>query len=82
VSAAGGAAELVEDDVDALTVPPGDTASLARTLTHCVGDPALRARLGAAARRTAVRRFDPDLFAREFLDVYQRVWQRSHTVAS
>jgi glycosyltransferase involved in cell wall biosynthesis len=82
VSAAGGAAELVEHDVDALTFASGDADALARTLVRCVGDTALRARLGAAARRTAVRRFDPDVFAREFLDLYERVSQRARTVAS
>jgi glycosyltransferase involved in cell wall biosynthesis len=76
VSAAGGAAELVEDDVDALTVPPGDAAALARALTHCADNAALRARLGNAARRTALRRFDPDIFARQFLEVYERVSHR------
>ena len=82
VSAAGGAAELVEDDVDALTVPPGDAAALARALTRCAHDAALRARLGTAGRRTALRRFDPDVFAREFLEVYERVSHRAPTVMS
>lgn len=82
VSAAGGAAELVENDVDALTFAPGDADALARTLLRCTGDAPLRARLGAAARRTAVRRFDPDVFARAFLEVYERVSQRARTVVS
>ena len=82
VSAAGGAAELVEDDVDALTSAPGDADALARALTRCVTDAPLRARLGSAARRTAVRRFDPDVFAREFLELYERVSPRARTVVT
>ena len=82
VSAAGGAVELVEHDVDALTFPPGDADALARAIERCAGDAPLRARLGATARRTAVRRFDPDVFAREFLAVYERVSHRARTVMS
>jgi glycosyltransferase involved in cell wall biosynthesis len=82
VSAGGGAAELVEHDVDALTFAPGDADALAQTLLRCTGDAPLRARLGAAARRTAVRRFDPDVFARAFLELYERVSPRARTVVS
>jgi glycosyltransferase involved in cell wall biosynthesis len=80
VSAAGGAAELVADDVDALTFAPGDAGALARAIGRVAADAPLRARLGAAARRTAVRRFDPDVFAGEFLELYARVAQRAPAV--
>jgi glycosyltransferase involved in cell wall biosynthesis len=71
VSAAGGAAELVKDDVDALTHAPGDAAGLARAMTRLICDAALRARLGAAGRASARRRFDPDVYARAFANVYE-----------
>lgn len=73
VSAAGGAAELVTDGVDALTHTPGDADGLARCLDRLADDPALRARLGAAARQSALRRFDPNGFTRAFIDMYQAV---------
>src|SRR5262245_2098517 len=76
VSAAGGAAELVEDGVDALTFAPGDAPTLAGAIHRAVSDAALAARLGAEARRTATRRFDPYVFARAFLDVYERALSR------
>ena len=79
-SAAGGAAELVEHDVDALAVPPGDLNALAGALDRCARDAALRARLGAVARRTAIRRFDPDVFAGEFLKLYERAALQATTV--
>lgn len=72
VSAAGGAAELVEDDVDALTFCPGDAGALAVVLARCTRDAALRARLGAAGRQSAIARFHPDAFAGEFLKLYER----------
>jgi glycosyltransferase involved in cell wall biosynthesis len=73
VSAAGGAAELVRDGVDAVTHPPGDSDRLAGAIERCAGDAAFRARLGREARRVAVSRFDPDTFTRAFVDLYRRV---------
>ena len=82
VSAAGGAAELVEDGRDAVTFIPGDARALARALEQLANDASLRARLGSAARMTAVRRFDPDACARAFLDVYKRVAPRPRTAVT
>jgi len=47
--------EVLEDGVNALTVPVGDVGELARALRRVLVDPALGARLGAAARATAAR---------------------------
>jgi glycosyltransferase involved in cell wall biosynthesis len=44
-------AEVLTDDVNALLVTPGDAGALAEGLRRLAADPALRARLGAAARR-------------------------------
>ena len=71
VSAAGGAAELVQDGVDALTHPPGDVEALAECIRRLVEDPALRARLGAEGRLTALRLFAPEAFTQRFMDVYR-----------
>ena len=81
-SAAGGAAELVAHGVDALTFAPGDVHALAAAIDRCAGDAALRARLGAEGRRTAVRRFDPDVFAEAFLKRYERAAARATTVVA
>src|SRR5205085_6432425 len=53
VSHAGGAAEIVTPDVDALTHPPGDVDALASAIHALATDPPRRAALGRAARATA-----------------------------
>ncbi|MFI6308580.1 glycosyltransferase family 4 protein [Nocardia fusca] len=47
---AGGPAEILRSEVDGLLTPPGDPAALAAALDRLIDDPALRTRLGAAAR--------------------------------
>lgn len=66
----GGAAEVVEDGVTALIVPPGDPAALASAVARLAGDPPLRARLGAAAR-SASARFDRRLLVDPWLAAYR-----------
>ncbi len=70
-SAAGGAAELVRDDEDALTHAPGDASQLAAAIQALVREPALRARLGRNARAVAARRFDARRLAGEFAEAYE-----------
>lgn len=71
VSAAGGAAELVQPGVDALTHRPGDVEGLAAALQALAQDAALRVRLGGEARASARRRFDARRLATEFAAVYE-----------
>jgi glycosyltransferase involved in cell wall biosynthesis len=73
VSAAGGAAELFREGVDALGHPPGDVEKLAEVIERLVTDAELRTRLGRAARETAVRSFGADRFGREIAGVFHRV---------
>jgi glycosyltransferase involved in cell wall biosynthesis len=47
--------EVLEDDLNALTVPVRDVDALAGALRRVLGDPSLAARLGAAAQTTAAR---------------------------
>jgi glycosyltransferase involved in cell wall biosynthesis len=67
---AGGAAELFNDRIDALGFAAGDAAALAERIRELAGDPAMRASLGCAARRTAGERFSPARMASEFREVY------------
>lgn len=73
VSAAGGAAELFTEGVDALGVKPGDAPQLASTVCRLVNNPDLRARLGEAARQTAADRFDAKLYGGRFCAVFRSV---------
>lgn len=73
VSAAGGAAELFAEGHDALGHPPGDVAALAAAIRRLAADGALRARLGAAARATAVGRFGLARYGRELAVAYRTV---------
>ena len=66
VTRVGGTPELVTDGVQGLLVPPRDPVALADGLLRLLGDPELRARMGAAGRaraldfdiRRAVRRME------------------------
>jgi glycosyltransferase involved in cell wall biosynthesis len=51
--------EVLSDGHDALLVPPADPAALAAALIRLAADPALRARLGSAARGTYLARGAP-----------------------
>jgi glycosyltransferase involved in cell wall biosynthesis len=81
VSRAGGAAELVDDGVDAMATTPGDATALSRAIDRLATDAPLRARLGAAARRTAASRFDPAAFVGRFVDLYARLTAKARVSA-
>jgi len=57
-SAISGIPELVEDEVSGLLVPPRDAAAIARALRRLAAEPALRDRLGRAARNRVLAEFD------------------------
>lgn len=54
-------------------VPPGNADALAEALNRLLGDAALRARLGAAARDRVEQEFSSDLMVSRTLDVYRDV---------
>jgi glycosyltransferase involved in cell wall biosynthesis len=72
-SATGGAAELVDAGVDAVTHTAGDAASLSACMVRLVRDPERRRELGIRARASACRRFDSDRLAREVVAVYEAI---------
>lgn len=70
-SRAGGAAELIDDNVDALSHDPGDADGLARAIARLAADPGLRTRLGTAARARAERSFDCGRLAAALAPLYR-----------
>ena len=71
-SAVDGCAEILVDGATGLLVPPRDSAALSRALMGVLGEPRLRARLGAAAR-LASREYDIDRTVRRLQDLYDEV---------
>jgi glycosyltransferase involved in cell wall biosynthesis len=53
-SRVGQVAAIIQHEVNGLLCPPGDAASLAAALERLHGDPALRTRLGQAARASVL----------------------------
>lgn len=61
----GGPREIVRDGTDGLLVPVDDPAALGAAIAALVGDPERRARMGAAARKRVLERFDARRMAAE-----------------
>jgi len=69
----GGIPEVMEDGITGLFAPAGDADALARAVERLIGDPALRAALGRAARETARERFSADRILPRYVELYRRV---------
>jgi colanic acid/amylovoran biosynthesis glycosyltransferase len=66
-TAVSGIPELVRDGETGLVVPPDDPEALAAALARLAGDPALRRRLGTAARALVERQHDQRTNARRMI---------------
>jgi glycosyltransferase involved in cell wall biosynthesis len=71
-SRVGGVPDIVRDGADGLLVDPRDPTALAAALRRLAGDPALRARIGASARRRVADRYTLERCVHDLLDVYGR----------
>lgn len=69
----GGTPELIEPEETGLLVARADPSALATAITRLLDDPALAARLGAAARRRVETRFAPDASVDRLLALYAAV---------
>lgn len=70
---AGGIPDLVRDGVEGLLIPPGDEDALVEALVRVLGDAALAAQLGAAAReRYAAWHSTPADFAASYRELIDR----------
>ena len=71
--AADGPAEVIDDGVSGILVPPQRPDELTRALERLLADPQLRRRMGAAGRQTVERRFDATTTAAQVMRVYEEV---------
>lgn len=65
--------ELIADDVDGLRFPMGDVTALTRQMLRVAVDPALRRRLGDAARSKVVDNYALPRAARGWLELVERL---------
>jgi glycosyltransferase involved in cell wall biosynthesis len=71
-SRAGGIPDIVEDEVNGLLVPPGDTGALADALVRALADHALLERLADGARADATRWLQtPETYADRMLELVE-----------
>lgn len=68
----GGVPEAIEHNVNGLLVRPGDIDGIAAAVARLMSEPALRRRLGAAARQTIEARFSLDATLERLGEVYRR----------
>ena len=73
----GGIPDVLDDDVEGLLVTPGDVEALAAAMLRMIDDPALRQRLGAAARRR-IEPLDVKPYIANLQAIYQETTRRKH----
>lgn len=69
--------QLVEEGVHGLTVPFDGEEAIGAALLRLFGDPALRAGMGAAARRRVVENYSTDSVMERYEELFERVVSRS-----
>jgi glycosyltransferase involved in cell wall biosynthesis len=73
-----GSSERLSDGEDALIVPAGDARALAYAVQRLVEDPALRQRLGEAARRKVEGAYSWESYGQQVLQVINDRWRGKH----
>jgi glycosyltransferase involved in cell wall biosynthesis len=69
----GGPAEIIQDEVDGLLVPPSNPEAIALQITRLIEDKNERRRLGERARETAVNRFSWSTIAEKYHQLYSEL---------
>jgi glycosyltransferase involved in cell wall biosynthesis len=81
VTSTGGSAELVEDGVSGLVVPPGDAEALARAVLRLYADPAANQAMGSRARERIGTRFRLEDSVSAHLALFQELAGQSRSAA-
>jgi len=72
-TAVGGVPELVKDGVTGILVPPQDIQALSGAMIRLAGDSILREVMGKRGREYALERFDVNLIARQYEELYLKI---------
>lgn len=80
-SRVGSVAEIVEEGVTGLLVPPRNPAALASAIDRLLGSEHLRLKLGTTAKARAADRWNAERMTRETLAVYEQVLGSKQTFA-
>ncbi|HBI44189.1 MAG TPA: glycosyl transferase group 1 [Planctomycetales bacterium] len=72
-TAVGAAAELIDDGVHGLLVPPNDARKLAEAIDRLLKNPGLAKHMGDAARRRVRERYSREAMVERFTDFYERL---------
>jgi glycosyltransferase involved in cell wall biosynthesis len=72
-TAAGPIPEVITDGEDGILVPPRDAQAIASAVCRLLGDQPLRVRLGAAASKSALSRFQPQQSAATLTRIYREL---------
>lgn len=78
-SAVGGIAEIVQDGLTGLLVPPDDISALGSALSDLLKSSERLVQMGAAARRLVQERFTLDLMARRYIELCEQMARAAST---
>jgi L-malate glycosyltransferase len=73
----GGNAEVIEDRISGLLVPPREPDALAQAICAILQNPELAQRLGRAAKRRVTQLFSRERMVRETQDLYMRLLEKN-----
>lgn len=72
-SAVDGMAEDIRNEIDGLTVPPGDAIALASAIKRLINDEVARTKFARAARQRFDERHAPEIFSPALKDLYEHL---------
>lgn len=78
----GGPAEVIDDGVDGVLLPPREPERWARELSGLIGEPARRLEMAERGRTKVAAEYSLETYVEDVLDVYAQVADRAHGEAA
>lgn len=72
----GGLREIIDQDMDGMLVPPGDSSALAQAIRYLDKHPEVRSYLGENAKKKIHSKFNSESIVRKLDEVYRRLLQK------